>query len=92
MHLESRLHEVYLALLDVEDLVDLGHQISEGLHLKGLSAFWFGIVCHLHAHHLLFYSEVVNGWEESGLGLMEMDGERVAFAGETEQCDIIIYL
>lgn len=61
MHLESRLHEVYLALLDVEDLVDLGHQISEGLHLKGLSAFWFGIVCHLHAHHLLFYSEGMDG-------------------------------
>ena len=50
-YLEPRLHEVDLALFDIEDLVDLGNEICEGLDDQILSALGLGVVGHLHTHH-----------------------------------------
>lgn len=54
-YLESWFHEVDFALLDVEDLVDLGDEIGEGLDDQSLGAFGLGVVGHLHTHHHLLY-------------------------------------
>ena len=56
-YLESGLHEVDLAFFDVEDLVDLGHEVGEVLDEDGFAPFGFGVIGHLHAHH--YYCDIL---------------------------------